>query len=95
MATAQTFTDYLTVGNTDRYGITVPLEDGETLSAVTVTADSGLSVADLTPGVDWLSTGEISAVFTGLTVGLHNVHFEFDTTLKSDCQRMRIRVVSC
>lgn len=82
----------LPVGKTGNYTITVsPRWLGEeVITGFTVTVDSGV-----TKSLETFDNNILQTYLTGVTEGLHKIHFEWTTATRSDCSTVAVRVVSC
>lgn len=89
---SQLYDKPLPVGKTGNYTLTVDSGwlNGETISSVNVTADSGVTITLPTPNGNVLQ-----AFFEGVTVGRHAVEWEWSTATRSDCYTVYLSVVEC
>lgn len=90
---SQLYAKPLPVGKTGNYTLTI---DGgwlgqETITSQTITTDTD----EITVGLDSSANNVIQVYLTGVSVGRHEVHFEWTTATRSDCTTCYVDVVEC
>ena len=90
---SQLYEKPLPVGKTGNYTLTVDSAwlDGEPITSQSATVDSG----GATVGITVADGNVIQTYLTGVTVGRHEVEFQWATATRSDCLSVFVDVVEC
>lgn len=82
----------LTVGNTDRYSIDLTSWlDGQNVAGATVTPAGSLT----TVGATAIDGNVISWLITGITAGVESYDVTYNTSTRSDCIGVQLRIEDC